>query len=113
MICSGRVNLQEGKPAGLKNRAEPIAGHGRFAFLRCLRGPGLFLIQPLSPHREFPVLLYSRRTPGFIRGICCIVTNYVEAASTRLENLIATYGMPEPLGECCEVPVAVRASIVS
>src|SRR5215468_8375620 len=48
---------------------------GVLEFPRFLRGPRIFLIQPLSLQRESYVPLYARRTRGFIRGICCIVTN--------------------------------------
>src|SRR5262245_60127393 len=88
---------------------KPTAGNSYpevLEFPRCLRGPGTFLDSAAFPSMSGLSSFVRTSYPGFIRGICCIVTNYVEAASTRLENLIATYGIPEPLGgalqgSCC------------
>ena len=65
---------------------------GVLEFPRFLRGPRIFLIQPLSLQRESYVPLYARRT---------------WALSVESVVLLQT------LGECCEVPVVVRASIAS
>src|SRR5262249_943841 len=74
---------------------KPSAGNswpGGLEFPRFLRGPRVFLIQPLSLHRESYVPFFPRRT---------------RALSVESVVLLQT------LGECCEVPVVVRASIAS